>query len=198
VHFLQNLLRAGHGKRLADALVWAACALLAILFLSEDVRIVSSTKQDFYMRETVADLSEIQEIERWLLANVSRADVVASDRPAGLFLATGLRGQYFWPDTDPYALYYGADRRWWQFYWWPGQQEIQNIYAQMRSQFAGTYSKAGISYYVEHVGANAQSAALAKLIVERPQSFVLCHTSPKAGYRVYRMNLPVPVSGERR
>ena len=174
---------------LADAPAWILFAVLMTFFVTDDIRIASAAGGRVYMRETLVDTSEIQDLEQWLSTNTSREDVIASDRPAGLFLAMGRRGHYLWPDSDPYALYYGDDRVWWSFYSWPGDRETDYVYTQMRHQLAETYAAAQVKYYVEHTGANAQTDALARIIAENPTWFELKYSTPKAAYKIYRVKI---------
>jgi hypothetical protein len=167
-------------------------AVLALLFVADDVRIATSTADNYYMRETTVDLAEVQHLERWVLANTSLQDIIASDRPGGLFLATGRRGQYYWPDSNPYSLYYGKDRSAWRFYVWPGDQEIQQVYEEMRGLLARSYVAGRIRYCVEHTDANAQATALGRFIAENSSWFQLQYTSPKGTYSVYRLAIRSP------
>jgi len=171
------------------AVVRVLYAALVVLFLTEDGRIVASTGGSFYSREIWSDCSEIRELERWLRANTGNGDVIASDRPAGVFLATGRKGQYFWPDTDPYSLYYGRDREWWNFYFLPGESESQFVYDEMRRHLSDTYVNSRVTFCVEHTGANAQAVALARIIAENPTWFELRYTSPGGAYKVYRVTM---------
>jgi hypothetical protein len=176
--------------QLSDYAVWILYAVLIVLFLSDDIRIISSTADNYYIRETWTDCSEIRDLERWLAANTSREDVIASDRPAGLFLACGRKGQYFWPDTDPYALYYGEDREWWRFYSWQGSRETESVYQQMRRDLAAVYAKAKVTFCVEHAGSNAQAVGLARIVAENPDWFERRYTTPKGTHKVYSVHIP--------
>lgn len=173
----------------AEGFVRTLFSLLMVLFLVEDFRIVGSTIDHIYLREIEVNCSEIADLERWLVAKTSPDEVIASDRPAGLFLMTGRQGQYFWPDTDPYAAYYGEDRKWWKFYFWPGEQDIQSIYEQMQRSLEKTYRDGRIAYYVEHVSANIPSVAMARIMAAHPAWFDLRYVSPMGTYKVYRVHL---------
>jgi hypothetical protein len=133
------------------------------------------------------DSTETQALERWLIARTGDKDVIASDRPAGLFLATGRKGHYFWPDTDPYALYYGSDRDWQMFYMVPGESESQFVMQQIRSRLFDMYAAAGVTHCIIHVGVNTQAIALSKIIMEYPAKFAVQYTSPGGAYKVYRV-----------
>ena len=107
-----------------------------------------------------------------------------------MFLATGRRGQYFWPDTDPYALYYGPDRTWRTFYVAPARSEAQYVADEIRRRLVPAYREAGFAWYVEHRNINASAGVLATVIRAQPDVFARVFSPPRGTYQVYRLNLP--------
>ena len=113
----------------------------------------------------------------------------ASAQPAALYLATGRRGHYFWPDTDPYAMYYGADRRWRSLYVTTGASEATWLAAQIGQDLERAYREEEIGWYVEHAGVNTSCAVLAPMIRARPREFVPVYRTPRGVYTVFRVRL---------
>jgi hypothetical protein len=77
----------------------------------------------------------------------------------------------------------------------PVESESECVYAQLQSQFAASYSAAGVKYYIEHTGENPQTIAMEKLISEKAEWFELLWSSPQDVYRIYRIRLGSNVKG---
>jgi hypothetical protein len=168
---------------------WVAFALLCGFFLYDDARIVTSTAKRFHLREFPIDFSEMRAVERWVEANTRPSDVIASAQPGGLFLATGRQGHYFWPDENPYRLYYGPDRTWATMYLAPGASEAQFVAEELRRRFAEVYRQAGIKYYVAHRDINTAARVLATFVRQQPDVFTPRYTTPGRTYTVYQLNI---------
>jgi hypothetical protein len=180
---------AAAAERVGSGAAVAACVLAALLFVQEDARILASTREDLYGRDIRFDLTELEAIERWIAGNTAPGDVIASPLPARLFLNTGRRGQFFWPDSSPQRIYYGPDREWWSFYFWSTPSETEAVYEEMRRSLEEVYRAAGIRYCVTRADPGPASTALARIISERGERFQPVFVSPRAGFRVYRLAL---------
>ena len=180
---------AGRRARGAELLAWTAAGLLAIPFAAEDYRIATAPPERYFARELASglDLSEVHRLEDWLRRNTAASDVIASAWPARFFLTTGRRGFVFWPDTNPYARYYGPDRRWSAFYVLPSPSETRAMFEDMRAHMPRAYREAGVSYYVEQ-GRLREAAVFAHLIKAYPGAFDPAYATPRGDFRVYRVN----------
>jgi hypothetical protein len=174
--------------RAASAATVAACLAVAVPLVVETGRVLRSTESDYYMREMHFDWAELRALERWLKESSEPSDLIASPQPAGLYLSTGRRGYFFWPDRDPYALFYGADRRWADLFLIPSRSERLAAFADVSSNLHRTYADAGITWYVEHSGLSGTTAAIDRLISLHPQHFSLAWRTPGDTLRVYRFH----------
>lgn len=183
--------------------VWRAGAaaswlLLAALFLAEGARIAASTPRDFYAREARLDLTEAQALAEWIRAHTEESDVIASWRPAQLYLASGRRGFNTWAEADPYAARFSPDRRLGTFYAIPSPVDDPAAYGEMREKLPRVYAAAGVTVYVEHA-LDPRRRELARLVREHPGWFELRYTSRNRTLRVYRLKLPAaPAPGPQR
>lgn len=168
---------------------WAAAGLLAVAFAAEDYRIATAAPERYFARELTAglDLTEVRQLEDWIRSSTSASDVIASAWPARFFLTTGRRGFVFWPDTDPYARYYGPDRRWSAFYVLPSPSESRAMFEDMRAHMPRAYREAGIGYYVEQ-GRLREAAVFAHLLKAHPTAFERAYATPGGDFTVYRVN----------
>ncbi len=163
--------------------------MLVGLFLHDAKRIVTSTEERYFLREFPVNWAEMRAAERWVAAHVPPEGIVASAQPAALFLATGRRGHYFWPDTDPYSLYYGPDRRWASLYVPSGRSEAAHLAEQIPRQLADAYRAERIGLYVEHQHVNTSAIVLAPYVRARPREFVHVHRTPRGVYNMFRVQL---------
>jgi hypothetical protein len=166
----------------------AVAALLLALFAAEDVRIVGSTAERYYLRERPSgfDLAEVARLEAWIRRHTPESAVIASVWPARLFLTTGRRGVVFWPDTDPYARYYGPDRRAASFYVVPSASEAQAMLDDMRAHWRRTWRDAGVTHYVAERSLR-ESRIFARAVGADAEVFELLHETPGGAWAVYRL-----------
>jgi len=194
LYFLLDGLRAVCRRiprtRLAAVPVWTTAAVVGVCFLYDDVRIADSTASRYQLREFPIDWTEIRAVERWVGESTEADAVIASAHPASLFLATGRKGHYFWPDTDPYALYYGPDRSWRTLYAMSGPSEHRHLEQEMRERLLDVYRSAGIRYCIELKGLYTSGDILAPLLRQRPDLFQPCFRTPKGTYTVFRVKWP--------
>jgi hypothetical protein len=178
--------------RLSPALrtrVAAALALFAaLLFATADLRIASSTPERFSLNAPVElDLSEVDALAEWLRLNTHTSDTLAAGWPAGLFLRTDRRGYFLWPDSDPYALYFGSDRQASLFYAAGSPSEERHLISDLRQRLASVYRQAGVDYVVDFGPGRREAALVARVVRASPESFELRYESPRRTARVYRV-----------
>lgn len=189
-------MRLPHGlttPRLAAAATATAGLAVAVPCALETGRVLSSTASNYYMREMRFDWGELRALENWLKESTAPSDLIASPQPAGLYLSTGRRGHFFWPDRAPYALFYGPDRRWADLFLIGSRSEQQWALADVTNHLLRTYAEAGIDWYIEHTDLSSTSRAVRRLIAARPSHFSLAWTSPGGTFRVYRFRPPAPL-----
>jgi hypothetical protein len=179
------------GRRLATRCTALLALGLAVLFSLEGTRILGSRADRYFLRELPRDLdlSEADELYRWILLNTLPSAVIASAWSAGLFLNTHRRGYFPWPDSDPYLRYYGSDRQFHDFYTSRAASEIEAIHDEMRAEIVQTYGQAGIEYYVDQPHW-LEAQVLAHLIESHPHLFELLFESEKGSFCVYRLHFP--------
>jgi len=163
-----------------------AAALLGCA--AEELAITHNTTEGFNTLAAGLDLTEVRHLEDWLRSNTDASDVIASAWPARFYLTTGRRGFVFWPDTDPYARYYGPDRRWSAFYVLPSPSETRAMFEDMRAHMPRAYREAGIGCYVEQARLR-EAAVFAHLVKARPGAFDPAYATPRGDFRVYRVKL---------
>ena len=169
----------------------AAASIVAVGFLVEDGRILRSSPDHYFMRELAGeiDLSEFDEVSAWVRAHSNEEDVFAAAWSAGLFLNTERQGHFLWPDSDPYARYYGQDREAWRFYGNRSESELMSIYHEMAADFVATYAAAQVRYYV-HQPHWLEARVMESLIEGNPRLFSQVFESSMGSYRVYEVRLP--------
>lgn len=180
-----RLVPAFDPRRTAAGAVVIVAAGVGWLSISDDVRIVSSTAADYYLREAPVDWTERAALMGWLDSHTHPDAVIASAQPAGIFLATGRRGHYFWPDDDPYRLSYGADRSFASLYIAPGASEVRFVREQIRDRLVDVYNRGAITHYVHHAGINTMSDVLGMWLSSQPSVFARLYTTPAGRYTVY-------------
>ncbi len=171
--------------------------LIAVSFVSEDMRILASRPDRYFIRELPEgiDLREVDEVYAWVRARVPDHEVIAAAWSAGLFLNTERRGYFLWPDSNPYARYYGPDREAWRFYGVRSRSELMSIHEEMAADLVTTYNEAGIHYYLEQP--HWLEGRVMRLVIDsNPASFEKLFESSKGSYRVYRLKFPVAPMGE--
>lgn len=177
-------------SRLAAASVWAVALFLVVCFVIDDGRIVTSTEQDYFLREFPIDWTEVRAVEQWVTQNTGTKDVLAVSCTAGLFLVTGRQGYHFWPDTNPYRLYYGRDRAWSKFYLVGSASEGQRLLDELRSRLDEVYRAAGIRYYIEHRQIDVGEGAMAEYVRARPDVFRPVFQTRRGNFTVFRVQAP--------
>lgn len=178
---------AGMAKWHREASIGVAL-IVAIGFGVENARIIGSRADRYFLRELPSglDLREIDEVYDWVREHVAENDVFAAAWPAGLFLNTGHQGHFLWPDSDPYARYYGSDRKAWRFYGARSESELMSIHEEMVDRFVATYVDAQIRYYL-HQPHWLEALVMGKIIEGNPRIFTQVFESSKGNYRVYRI-----------
>jgi hypothetical protein len=170
--------------------VGIAAVIVAVPFAREDALIFSSDVQSYHMRENPPHLVELARLHEWIRAGTPSDAVIASNRSSGIFLATGRRGYFFWPDHDPYTYYYGPDRLWSQFYVLSnGVDEERAVYEEMKAKWVEAYRSAGVTHFVFYRHIN-ESQALSRLIAGFPGCFDPVYVTPGGAYSVYRIRYP--------
>jgi hypothetical protein len=180
---------ASRHPRAALAARGAVYAGVLVLFLAEDWRIARSHEASFHARELSRDYTELRDVERFVRERTAPGDIVASAQPQALFLATGRRGYFLWPDTDPVAWNYSPERSASRFAVLDAPAELRGRIEALRRDLGRAYAEAGIDWYVEY-GELPMSQAMAQLVLEHPAWFELVHTTPKRGYRIFRVHAP--------
>jgi len=164
-----------------------AYAALLALFLAEDWKLAGSTEQDYFAREVRIDWTELRDVERFLREHTLPDDVIASSHPERLFLTTGRRGHYFWPDTDPVAFDYDPGRAASRFTILPVPAEAEARREDARAKLDRVYREAAVAWYVEWEGLGS-AQAFAQVVRDRPATFQLRHTTPRGTFRIFRVN----------
>ncbi len=192
-------LSPGLAGRLATVpLGLAVVAAVLAFFLWDNARIVTSTEREYHLRELPIEWTEVRAVEQWVDKNTRPDDVLAAAYAAGLYLATGRQGYYFWPDTDPYRLFYGADRSWTNLYVLPGRSEGRHLTEELRRRLDEVYAAARIRFYIEHRYIDVGEGAMAAYVRSRPEVFQPVFTTHPGNFTVLRVQLPAAhVAGER-
>lgn len=190
VVFAARRVRGEQSWKLAWVPVAALAALVGVLFVLDDVRILESSDQRFYFyrgyRQYPVASAQTRE---WIIENTDPEDVIASAQPAGLFLATGRRGQSLWHDNDPCRRYYGADRKWWQFYV-PGAPSERALAAeQMRADLAGAYREGKVTYVVLFP-MRVESDSFFTVMRDHPEWLDFRYVAPGNTHPIFRLHLP--------
>ena len=190
VAFAARRVRAEQPWKLAWAPVAALAVLLGILFVLDDARILESSDQRYYFYRGYRQYPVASaETRQWIIENTGPEDVIASAQPAGLFLATGRRGQSLWHDNDPYRRYYGADRKWWQFYTSGAPSELALVKEQMRADLPGAYRLGGVTHIVLFP-MRVESDGLRTVKRDHPEWLDLRYVRPSETHPIFRLHLP--------
>jgi hypothetical protein len=189
IYFLLRGVRiaAGWVTRGRAALVPAAVisTVLLVLFVADDVRIVRSTERSYYLREFPIDWSEVRAVEDWVARNTQRHEVLASAFAAGLYLATGRSGYYFWPDSNPYRLFYGPDRAARTFCLLESPSEAEYVRAELRN-LPEVYAAADIRYYIEQRQIDVGAGAMAEYVRRHPELLAPVFVTHGGNFTVYK------------
>ena len=164
--------------------------LLGVCFIVDDARIVTSTGQEYFLREFPIDWTEVRTIEQWVAQNTRANDVLAAADAAGLYLATGRQGYYFWPDTDPYRLFYGPDRAWTTFCLLGSPSEGRHLFDELHRRAKEAYQAAGIRYYIEHRQIDIGEGAMAEYVRAQPELFTPVFATRGRNFTVFRVPPP--------
>jgi hypothetical protein len=197
-HLRRHLPTGPVASRLAGGAAALTGLAVAVPCSLESVRVLRSTASHYYMREMRFDWNELRALESWLRKATDPGHLLASPQPAGLYLSTGRRGHFFWPDRDPYALFYGPDRRWADLFLIGSRSEHRWAQTDVATHLLRTYAEAGIDWYIEHSGLSSTSLAVGRLIAAHPSRFALTWTSPGGTFRVYRFHPESPAGGTAR
>jgi len=178
-------------RRMRAGLVEALLvAPLAVLFLHEALRIAGSTEDDYHLRIYPMNFEELREAEAWIARHTRPDDVIASAHPGSLFLETGRQGYYFWPDSDPYRLYYGPDRSWSSLFTAGSRTEYEHVVREMRREFGRTYKALGVDYFIEHRDINVLATVLGQTIRAQPKAMERRFETSGGTFVIYRIRDP--------
>jgi hypothetical protein len=177
------------GPKIAWAIAGLSYATVFALFVLEDLKLARSTPEAFYARELPVDWGELRAVERWLGEHSQPDDVIASAHPETIFLATGRRGHYFWPESDPVAFDYGADRQIRRFAMLPAASEAKAREREIERELGHVYREAQIAWYVAWAPL-ASAHSLARVMQQRPGWFEPRYTTPGRTFEVYRVRIP--------
>ncbi len=184
--YLLGIRRQGaYAPLIAAGLVTVA---LVACFISDDVRIVTSTELDYFLREFPIDWTEARAVEQWVAQNTQADDVLAASSAAALYLTTGRQGYYFWPDTDPYRLFYGPDRAWTTFYLFGSAAEGRYLLEELGQRASAVYHAAGIRYYIEHKQIDIGEGAMAEYVRAHPDLFTPVFATRGGNFTVFRVH----------
>ena len=176
------------GGRVPQALVALTALAIGSLFLVEDARIVASRSDALFVRELGGgfDADELAEAHAFIEREIPATEIIASAGPGGVYLHSGRRGYFVWPDTNPYLRYYGADREAWRFYSSRSRNEMLSIYDEMAAQLPTLYGELGIRFYL-HQPNWLESRVLDEIAANRPGIFEPLFESSGGAYRLYRV-----------
>ena len=181
---LARLAPSVRGRGLALLPAAAVGCVIAALFIHEDRAILTGSREKYsFMRQEV-DLTEADRLKEWIVANTDSLDVLASNRTAELFLATGRRGHDFAAWSDPVAAYYGPDRTWWRFFVVPANSEFQWLYDWANAHLERAYRQARVDYYIDDAG-HPMAVVMKRFLERHPELFQQCFSTGRT-YRVYR------------
>jgi hypothetical protein len=164
------------------------CALLFVWFVQEDLLILGSTTERFYVLRRSVDRSDHAELTEWIRTNTRRGDVVATNDAVDLFLATGRQVRDTSPGIDPVALLYGSDRRFQSFYTvGTGEHARQVLLKDVYPHLEEVFRSDGIDYYMHYRGANPP---MLRFMREKPLWFQHVFATKEGDYHVYRVTVP--------
>ena len=184
-------LRSTRNERIAMGVLGS---LLALLFVTEDLRTVSGGASDYHFRVTPQDWGDARDLEAKLRELTDPEDVVASGDFAALYLSTGRQGYYAWPIENPYELFYGPDRSYWNFFILGTETAADQVAERVRRMLPDAYRAAGVRWYVDNARPDVLTTAVRRLIAQRPQWFQPVYLTPQGMFRIYRVTLP-PLPG---
>ncbi len=193
---LTGLTRVAGAAHRARWIRGAAAALIGLLllvaFIRDNLLIVTSTERRYFLREFPIDWTEVRAVEEWVAANTRPDDRLAAANNAALFLSTGRTGHYFWPDTDPYRLFYGPDRDWRTFCVQNSDSEGRHLLQELEHRLDQVYREAGIAYYIEHREIDVGLGAMSRYVRARPERFVPVFRTPGGTFTVFRLRWSQP------
>jgi hypothetical protein len=179
-------LRNERARRAAGALAYGA---VLALFLAEAARIASRDEHLYYAREVSVDWTELRDVERFVREHTLPEEIIASAHPELLFLTTGRRGHYFWPESDPAAFEYDPARSFGRFTILPVAEEARARMEDVLARLGPVYREAGIGWYVEWTMLpSTQSFAAA--IAKRPGWFEQRYRTPLRSFTIHRVHIP--------
>jgi hypothetical protein len=170
-------------------LAGAAFAIVLALFLAEDWKLARSTEQAYYAREVAIDWTELRAAEQFLREHTEPGDVIASSHPERLFLTTGRRGHFFWPDTDPVAFEYDAGRAASRFAALPVPAEAEARGRDVERGLSEAYRDAKIAWYVDW-SARESARAFSHAALAMQGRFERVYTTPGGSFAIYRVRIP--------
>ena len=130
------------------------------------------------------------ELAEWLRGNTREGDTLASDCAAETFLATGRQTRPLLTITDPFAVQYGKDRKWWTFYAFSSpSSESDRLYEQVRTSFGSMQARGGIDYLIYDENSRA-AGAMVRFIRENRASFRPVFVTARKAYVVLAVGPP--------
>ncbi len=179
----------GAAPRAALALAGAVYATVFALFLGEAWRLFRSSEQSFFARELTIDWSELRDVERFLREHTQPDELIASSHSEALFMGTGRRGHYFWPDTDPVAFEYDPSRTASRFTILPVPAEARARSEDVERNLARAYREAGIAWYVEWT-ALPSAQIFTQTAQHHPGWLEPRYVTPGRSFAIYRVQIP--------
>lgn len=179
--------------------VMAVTLLLGAFFLLEDWAITSGDPDRPFVRELAGrlDAAELGEVYAFLDRELANDAVIASATPGGVYLHSGRRGYFLWPDANPYERYYGSDRTAWNFYTARSASEAQAIQQEIATDFTTVYGDLGIHYYLDQPNW-LEAEVMGDIARHHPGRFEELFASSRGSYRLYRMHALGPPEPARR
>lgn len=172
----------------ANVAIMVATAVVVAFFSPELRRIITSTRSSYYLREIQTDWTEYDALTTWVTDNTPADSIIASAHPAGMFLSTGRKGHYFWPDHNPFHRSYGPDRSIMSLYAAPAASELRFVQEDIQERLVDEYEREQITHYVEHAGISAVSDVMGAFVRSRPDRFTPVYATPNREYTVFIFN----------
>jgi len=186
IYFAATGLRAVLRARWLAGIAYAA---VLALFLAEDWKLARSTEQNYFAREATIDWTELHDVERFLREHTDPNEVIASSHPERLFLTTGRRGHYFWPESDPVAFDYDPGRAASRFTILPVPAEARARSQDVERSLAQVYRDAKIAWYVDWSALDS-AQSFSRVAQATPGWFELRYTTPGRTFAIYRVRIP--------
>jgi len=177
--------------RLASTALVSAAALLMILSSVENAKILTSTRESYYIWVgQTKDLDQLDEVAEWIRCNTPADAVLASQNTADFYLSTGRQFVEAWVNDDPVNEEYGSDRLRWRFYAMGTSREVPGVLDRMRQDLWKLYRQAGVDYCIWDSSTRVL-APIPRVAREQPDRFRRVFVSSRKTLAVFEV-LPSP------